>query len=284
MADESSSQQAYIVYYEDWVGGEPVTVINTVIPNNVSNLSASDLHATSVVLSWIASTSPDVNGYDVLNGTTTIGTTSGTTYQITGLTAETTYIFTVKAKNTAGNISSGVSLTVTTPNTTYSLSMNGTSDYLYTPVLTFDSVIIDFAAEQKAGAFGSYLDASRGIPNSAFLRNSSGSDILQPAWKTLLINGVNKTGSANSSAVVPANQRVTVQLSLPSPGKAPVYIFANQLGQSPMRGTLFGLTFTLNGVVTAAYDFTQPSAGTAVPDRSGNNQTAVLRGGTWVSH
>lgn len=285
MAADTNSRQAYIVYYEDWTGGEQVTIINTTVPDNVTNLTAADVRATSVTLSWSPSPSPDVTGYEVLNGTDAVGTTSGTTYQVTGLAGETTNTFTVKAKNAAGNVSSGSALTVTTPKPSYALSMNGTSDYFFTPTLTFDTVVMDFAAEPKAGAYSSYLDASRGIANSAFLHTSSGSDLLQAAWKTLLVNGTDQTAAlkAGSSAVIPANQRVTVQLQLPSTGKSAVYIFANQLGQTPMKGTLYALTFTLNGKAVAAYDFTQPSPGTAIPDRSGNNQTATLKGGTWIA-
>ncbi|OXM85199.1 fibronectin type III domain-containing protein [Paenibacillus rigui] len=283
MAADESSLAAYIVYSEDWVGGEPVTVINTVLPNNVTSLTVSDIRATTVYLSWTASTSADVAGYDIMNGPNLIGTTAGTAYQVTGLTEESTYTFTVKTRNAAGNTASGVSITVTTVKLAYALSMNGTSDYILTPTLPFDTVTLDFMAEQKAGAFNAYVDASRGIPNSLFLRNSSGFDVLQAAWKSVTVDGVNQTGSAGSTVIVPKNQRTVVQLALPNAGKAPVLIFANQLGQIPMKGLLYSVKFSLGGTLTASYDFTKPFSGTAVPDQSGSNNTATLKGGTWVS-
>ena len=86
-------------------------------------LSASGTTLTTTNLSWTGATdNVAVTGYDVYQGTTLIGsTTTATTYSVTGLTASTTYSFTVKAKDAAGNISvasNAVSVTTLTPDTT----------------------------------------------------------------------------------------------------------------------------------------------------------------------
>ena len=62
----------------------------------------------SVSLSWAGSTdNVGVTGYDVYNGSNNLNTTSinGTTYTVSNLSANTTYNFTVKSKDAAGNTS-----------------------------------------------------------------------------------------------------------------------------------------------------------------------------------
>ena len=83
-------------------GGTP----DTTAPSVPTNLAASNLTSTSLTLSWSASTdNVGVTGYDVyMNGSFKTSVTS-TTSSITGLTASTTYSFTVKAKDAAGNSS-----------------------------------------------------------------------------------------------------------------------------------------------------------------------------------
>lgn len=79
---------------------------DTTAPTQPLNLTASGTTQTSTVLSWTASTdNVGVSGYDVLQGNTVIATVTGTSYTVTGLTAATTYTFTVRAKDAAGNLS-----------------------------------------------------------------------------------------------------------------------------------------------------------------------------------
>lgn len=79
-------------------------------------LSATGTTSTTTNLSWTgASDNVAVTGYDVYQGITLLGSTNATTYAITGLTAATTYSFTVKAKDAAGNVSvNSNTVTVTT--------------------------------------------------------------------------------------------------------------------------------------------------------------------------
>jgi chitodextrinase len=105
-------------------GGSSVPA-DTTAPTAPSNLGASIVSTTGLTLAWTASTdNVGVTAYDVYRGTTLIGTVTGsggsapaTTYNVTGLTAGTSYTFTVKAKDTAGNVSeSSNPLTVSTLN------------------------------------------------------------------------------------------------------------------------------------------------------------------------
>ncbi|NRF91517.1 fibronectin type III domain-containing protein [Paenibacillus frigoriresistens] len=98
------------------IGGSTVVVppADITAPDNVTNLTTSNLTATSLTLTWIASASSDCTGYDVYRGSTLLASVTGTTYNVSGLTQATQYTFTVKAKDAANNIASGTSTTVTT--------------------------------------------------------------------------------------------------------------------------------------------------------------------------
>jgi chitodextrinase/uncharacterized Ntn-hydrolase superfamily protein len=73
-------------------------------PTAPTNLTASNTTTTTTDLSWTASTDNiGVTGYDVYEGVVVIGTTAGTSFNATGLTASTNYNFSVVAKDAAGN-------------------------------------------------------------------------------------------------------------------------------------------------------------------------------------
>ncbi|MEJ7644881.1 MAG: discoidin domain-containing protein [Chryseolinea sp.] len=72
--------------------------INTAVPNSI----------TSIDLTWSGSTdNVGVTGYDVFNGAVKVNTTpiASTNYIVTGLNPNTSYTFTVKARDAAGNLS-----------------------------------------------------------------------------------------------------------------------------------------------------------------------------------
>jgi chitodextrinase len=79
---------------------------DTQAPSTPTNLSASAISSSQINLSWTASTdNVGVTGYDIYRGGTLLTTVTGTTYSNTGLTANTTYSYTVRAKDAAGNTS-----------------------------------------------------------------------------------------------------------------------------------------------------------------------------------
>ncbi|UGS23847.1 reprolysin-like metallopeptidase [Flavobacterium channae] len=90
---------------EDYTLNLTTTTVDTTAPSTPT-LSASGTTQTSTNLSWTASTdNVGVTGYNVYQGATLLTTVTGTTYNVTGLTASTAYSFTVKAKDAAGNLS-----------------------------------------------------------------------------------------------------------------------------------------------------------------------------------
>ncbi|RCX08491.1 YVTN family beta-propeller protein [Anaerobacterium chartisolvens] len=76
------------------------------VPTAPGNLEVTGKTDTTVSLSWTASTGDGgVTGYNIYRGSTLAGTASGTAYTVTGLTADTEYTFTVRAKDAAGILS-----------------------------------------------------------------------------------------------------------------------------------------------------------------------------------
>ena len=97
-------------------------------------LSASGTTSASTNLSWSGATdNVAVTGYDVYQGASLIGSTASTSYTVTSLSPSTTYTFSVRAKDAAGNISSSsnsVSVTTLSGSTVSycSASANNTAD------------------------------------------------------------------------------------------------------------------------------------------------------------
>jgi chitodextrinase len=107
-------------------------VVDTTAPT-APTLSASGTTSSSTSLSWSGATDNiGVTGYDVYRNGTLLASTTSTTYSVTGLTASTTYSFTVKAKDAAGNVSvasNAVSVTTTANTITYcTASATNTND------------------------------------------------------------------------------------------------------------------------------------------------------------
>ncbi|GAA0913205.1 cellulase family glycosylhydrolase [Virgisporangium aurantiacum] len=94
---------------------------DTAAPTTPGQPTASAVTATGATLTWAASTdNVGVTSYDVLRSVgggaaSVVATVSGTTYAATGLTASTTYTFSVRARDAAGNLSAvSAGRTVTT--------------------------------------------------------------------------------------------------------------------------------------------------------------------------
>lgn len=89
---------------------------DTQAPTNPTSLTASNIGETSVSLSWNASDdNVGVVGYDVYQGSTSLGNVTETSANVTGLVEATTYSFSVRAKDAAGNVSGNSNIvTITT--------------------------------------------------------------------------------------------------------------------------------------------------------------------------
>ena len=100
-------------------GDSNTATITTVAPDTQApvapSLTASNATETTVDLSWSGATdNVGVTGYDVYQDGSLLTSTSATSYQAIGLSSATTYNFTVRAKDTAGNISTDSNTAVIT--------------------------------------------------------------------------------------------------------------------------------------------------------------------------
>ncbi|WP_239773521.1 InlB B-repeat-containing protein [Tenacibaculum finnmarkense] len=109
----------------------PPTNTDTEAPTAPSNLTASNITETQVTLTWeIATDNIGVSQYQIFNGTVNLGSSTNTTFNLTGLTPNTAYSFTVKAIDAATNSSlasntvSATTLESTTNNTPITIMIN----------------------------------------------------------------------------------------------------------------------------------------------------------------
>jgi chitodextrinase/C1A family cysteine protease len=109
------------------------TTADTQAPTAPTNLASSSVTSTTATLTWTASTdNVAVTGYSVYQNGTLLGTTTSTSYSVTGLTASTAYTFYVTAKDAAGNVSSASStITVTTSAATITYCTSKGTNYSY---------------------------------------------------------------------------------------------------------------------------------------------------------
>lgn len=118
---------------EDYTVTIAAAAADTQAPSNPTNLTASNIAETSVTLNWTASTdNVGVVAYDVYQGTALLGEVTGTSANVTGLTAATGYSFNVRAKDAAGNISGNSNtLNITTPGGSSGGCINGIAAFPY---------------------------------------------------------------------------------------------------------------------------------------------------------
>ncbi|MCZ8521405.1 MULTISPECIES: RICIN domain-containing protein [Paenibacillus] len=101
---------------QKWKLTRVTTLPDTTAPTAPTHLASPSKTAASVSLTWTASIdNAGVMGYDIFCGSNLVGSSTTTSYTVTGLTANTTYSFTVQAKDAAGNKSvKSSALSVTT--------------------------------------------------------------------------------------------------------------------------------------------------------------------------
>jgi endonuclease I/predicted extracellular nuclease len=148
---------------------------DTTAPSTPSGLIASNTTQTSTDLAWSASTDNiAVTGYDIYQGSTKISTVTATSFTVSNLTANTTYSFTVRAFDEAGNVSnSSNSVNVTTlpePSTNGDLIISeyieGSSNNKAIEIANLSGATVDLSeyslrkATNGSGSFSSVLNLS----------------------------------------------------------------------------------------------------------------------------
>jgi chitodextrinase len=255
-----------------------VTTLDGLAPSTPSGVASANVQCTSLTLNWTASTdNVAVTKYDVSRDGTKIGESATTSFAVTGLSHNSTYGFTVRAADAAGNLSppSG-SFSVTTPqssdgqaptvpsglNTTNleanSLTLNwtastdnvGVTEYQITRdgkvVATTDKTTFDFSGLTDATEYKFTVKASDAVGNrsqdSAVLTVKTKDSIKPSAPTNLVSSAVTKNSFTLSWSASTDNVAVTGY---------EVY------RDTSLIGTAVGTTFSVTGLAEATlYDMT----------------------------
>ncbi len=151
---------------------------DTQAPTAPSNLAASNVAQTTLSLSWNASTdNVGVTGYDVFEGTTNLGSVTGTSANITGLIAATAYSFKVRAHDAAGNnsgFSNTVNVTTLSNSVTYCTSQGNNTNDEYIDRVQLGSI------NNLSGNNGGYADFTS--ISTTLSKGSSNTITITPRW------------------------------------------------------------------------------------------------------
>ncbi|MEW7292800.1 endonuclease [Aquimarina sp. 2304DJ70-9] len=221
---------------EDRFGNTGGGGTDTIAPSVPTNLTASNTTETSTTLSWNASTdNVGVTGYFVYQNGGFIGTATSLSYTVTGLTGNTSYTFTVKARDGSGNVSAAsTAVNVTTQDNT---SGGGAATEL------FFSEYIEGSSNNKALEIGNFTGGSVNLSGYSIKRQTNGSG----SWSTALnlsgtiVNGdvyVVANGSASTSITNVADL-TSGSSAMSFNGNDPVGLFKN--------GVLIDIIGTFNG-------------------------------------
>lgn len=154
---------------------------DTTAPSAPSNLAATSPDSSKVYLSWSASTdNVRVAGYKIYRDNTAIGTSAVASFTDTSVIGGTTYNYTIKAYDDAGNFSaSSNTATVKTPATSSSLSI---SSYYMSSINKWDATVNWTTNVPSSGVVYYGRSTSLGSSASYSTLSTSHSLKLAPLW------------------------------------------------------------------------------------------------------
>ncbi|WP_456423215.1 fibronectin type III domain-containing protein, partial [Lutibacter sp.] len=220
---------------------------DTQAPTAIIDLSSSNTTSTTTDLAWSAATdNVGVTSYEIFKDGVFLASSATNTYSVTGLTASTSYNFTVYAKDAAGNTST-VSNTATVTTTTSSVINE-----------LFISEYVEGSGNNKAIEIANFTGASVDLSNYSIKKQVNGAG----NWvNELILSGTLNTSNVyvigNSGAVtaVTSVSNITVVAPIDFNGNDPVGLFKN--------GVLIDIVGTFNGgSANFAKDVTKRRIGT----------------------
>ncbi|MFH1017713.1 MAG: S8 family serine peptidase [Pseudomonadota bacterium] len=194
-----------------------LAVPDTQAPTAPTNLTATAASTSQINLSWSASTdNVAVTGYNVYRGGSLIGsTTSALTYSDTGLSANTSYSYTVKAKDAAGNLSAASNVASATtqalppgpnfpPNVSL-MAVKGSSG-----VVTFSAS----ASDSDGTVISCFIDFGDGSPRAAC--GTSVKHTYAPGTFQAIATATDDDGATSSSSPfsIQVNRRLKIRISV----------------------------------------------------------------------
>jgi chitodextrinase len=275
---------------------------DTSAPTAPANLAATSKSQTSVTLSWSASSdNVAVTGYNVYRGSSIAGSTTATSYTVSGLSCGSSYTFAVEAKDAAGNLSPRSTLTTTTaacsspgPDTTPPSVPGG----LQTTAVTATSVAVSWTAASDNVAVAGYGLYRNGTSVGSTTQTSYSFGGLSCGNSyTLAVDAYDAAGNRSQQATLvastspcpdtiapsaPGNLTVTASTAtslslLWSPSLDNVAVAGYDLFQN---GNKIGSTLATNYTVSGLTCNTNYTLGVQAFDAAGNHSPTTSVGGT----
>ncbi len=231
-------------------------------PTAPSNLTATAVSSSQINLSWTASTdNVGVTEYLVercqgagCNNFAQIGTTTGTTYNDTGLTANTSYSYRVRATDAAGNLSPYSNVSSATTQTQDTQPPTAPTNLTATAISGSQINLSWTASTDNVGVTGYLIERCQGVGCSNWAR-------------LLTVPGT----SYGDTGLIPNTSYSYQVKATDAAGNFSPY---SNIATTTTLATIPGLV--------AAYAFDE-GAGTTVTDYSGNGNTGTLSNTTWTS-
>jgi endoglucanase len=175
-------------------GGGPV---DTQPPTTPSNVTVTGTTASSISLAWDASSDDvGVTGYRIFRGTSLAGTSATTSFTDQGLSANTTYSYTVVAEDASGKQSAASTpVSGTTTGVTQDFSLSAAPSAL--SINRGGTASASIAITRSGGFTGAVALAVSGLPSGVTASFSPGSTTGTSATLTLTASSTATLGSAN---------------------------------------------------------------------------------------
>lgn len=156
-----SATSAFRAYGKVQIGAGGAVSTTPIIssPIDVTGLAASNISSATLTLTW--TTSSGATSYDVYQGSTLLGNITSTTYNVSGLSASTSYTFKVIAKNASGS-APGTGLGATTTATTSAPPQTAPADItgLAANSITTTSLTLNWTSSPTATSYDVYNGAA----------------------------------------------------------------------------------------------------------------------------
>ncbi len=175
---------------------------DTQAPTAPSSLTASSITQTTVNLAWNASTdNVGVTGYIIYQGSTSLGTTTGTSAQITGLTAGTSYSFSVKAQDAAGNISAASNtVNVSTQSASDTQAPTAPSSLTASSVTTTSLTLSWNASSDNVGVTGYQVFQNGSLVKTVSTTSTSMTGLTAATTYSFYLKAVDAAGNASAAS------------------------------------------------------------------------------------
>lgn len=189
---------------EDYTVNITSGTADTQAPSAPTSLAASGTTSSGTSLSWNASSdNVGVTGYDVYRDGSFLTSVTSTSYSVTGLSANTTYSFYVKATDDAGNVSSKsntISVTTDQNSVSYCSSKGSDASYEWIDLVQLNNLNNPTGSN---GGYQDYTSLSASLPygsNTIYISSGFSGSAYTEYWKIWI--DYNQNGSFESSEVI----------------------------------------------------------------------------------